>query len=450
MEFEISKEFIASIRQAVEEEDKVYIKETLDELHPADLAEILHEVNMEEAKYIFQQLEDEKAANILLELEEDVRERFLKELTAEELAIQFDNLETDDAADLIASLSEDRKEEVITQLKDAEQASDIVDLLNYEEGTAGALMAKELIKVKENWTVLECVREMRKQAKEVEEVYTVYVIDQHEKLLGRLSLKKLLLSPDRKKIADIYSTDLHSVKARAKLEEVVNVIKKYDLVALPVIDELGRLLGRITVDDVVDVMEEEAEKDYQMASGISDNVDDRDSVFTLTKARLPWLLVGLLGGAFGATVIEMFEGELAKNAKLAFFIPLIAAMGGNVGVQSSAIVVQGLANNSLKNLRLFKRLGKELMVALVNGAVCATVILLFNMILFRDEMALSITVSVSLIAVILFAASFGTLTPLVLDKYKIDPALATGPFITTVNDVLGLLFYFLIGQLFLN
>ena len=447
MNFELTKVFLISLRLAIEKNDEKFVLENIVDLHPADIAEILDELTAEEGKQLFQHFDAEKAADVLVELEEDVRENFLASLSSKEIAEQFiDNLESDDAADVIGELPEDVKEEVISHLEDADQASDIVDLLNYEEGTAGALMGKEMISVQENWTIMRCTKEMRKQAEEIDFVYTVYVVNEKAQLIGTLSLKRMLLTPAKSKITDIYNSDVISIRASAKDEEVAQMMQKYDLIALPVIDGLGRLIGRITIDDVVDVIQEESEKDYQMASGISEDVESSDKVWVLTRARLPWLLIGLLGGIFGAQVISLYEADLGIHPEMAFFIPLIAAMGGNVGVQSSAIIVQGLANNSLGFAGILPRLYKEFLVGLLNGLICSALILMYNMI-FSDSMELSLTVSSALLAVIIFAALFGTFIPLVLDKYKIDPALATGPFITTMNDILGLFIYFYIGSL---
>jgi magnesium transporter len=310
-------------------------------------------------------------------------------------------------------------------------------------------MAKELIRVEKDWTIPQCIKEMRKQAEDIDDVYTIYVVDNRERLIGTLSLKKLLLAPARSLIIDLYDEDVRSVKAYEDAESVANIMEKYDLVVLPVIDELDRLIGRITIDDIVDVIKEEAEKDYQMASGISESVDSGDSVMILTRARLPWLLVGLLGGIFGALVINQYEDQLQIYPEMALFIPLIAAMGGNVGVQSSAIIVQGLANNSLGFDGLFKRLGKEFLVAILNALVCSVLILIYTVIV-KDNYNLAATVSLALMLVIVFAGLFGTFVPLMLDKYKIDPALATGPFITTMNDIVGLFIYFGIGHLMYN
>ncbi len=448
MKFELSKEYIEHIQSLIEEQSVAKLKEELTEIHTADIAEIYEAIELEQAHFLHNIIEDEKGADILMELEDDLRDQLLDNLSPKEIAEEvLENLESDDAADIVSELPQEVKEEVLSHIEDVEHASDIADLLNYPEDTAGGLMAKELIKVNKNWTVMRCVREMRKQAENVSFVYTIYVVDDKDILVGTLSLKKLLLTDAKTIISEIYKEDIIMVNANEDNEEVGNIMNKYDLIVLPVVNDLGQLIGRITVDDVMEVIKEEAEKDYQMASGISEDVESSDSIWTLTRARLPWLLIGMIGGLLGAKVIGIFDIE--KNYQMAFFIPLIAAMGGNVGVQSAAIVVQGLAGGSIEFNGTFKRLIKELGVALVNGIICSSIIYIAAFLL-GYGVWLSATVSIALLTVIIFAALFGTFVPLTLDKYKIDPALATGPFITTVNDVLGLFIYFLIGQMILS
>ena len=448
MKFELTKEFLQEIIDKIDRQEFELVKTELSELHNVDIAELIEELDDKYGKILFELFEDETSAEILVELDEESREAVLEDLSSQEIAEDLiENLDSDDAADIIADLPSEKKVEVLSHIEDIEHASDIVDLLSYPENTAGGLMAKELIKVNEKWAVLRCVREMRKQAEEVDKVYTIYVVDDDDVLLGTLSLKKLLLSPEKTFIKNIYNEKVFSVKANSDDEEVANIMEKYDLIVLPVVDDLNRLIGRITIDDVVDVMKEEAMEDYNKASGISEQVDASDNILTLTRARLPWLLIGLMGGIMGAEVIGIFDIE--NNIELAFFTPLIAAMGGNVGVQSAAIIVQGLASNNLGIDSLAQRLIKELGVALLNGIICSGLIMIITSLIGYPN-SISFTVSISLMAVIIFAALFGTFIPLVLDKYKIDPALATGPFITTVNDVLGLFIYFMIGKLFLN
>ena len=442
---EINSAYIEKIASLIEANNSAELSLIIADLHIADIAEIIDDLSIDNAHFLFDLIEEEKSAPVLVELEDDTLEEILSDLTAKEIAEEvIDNLESDDAADIIGKLSQDKKEEVLALIEDIERASDINDLLTYPEDTAGGLMAKELIKVNENWTTIQCLKEMRKQAEDLKEVYTIYVVDDNDKLLGILSLRKLLLIEKATAIKDIIFTEIISVKATEDDEHVANIMNKYDLIALPVVDDLNRLIGRITIDDVMDVAKDEAEKDYQMASGISEDVESSDTAWELTRARLPWLLIGMIGGLLGAKVIGIFDLS-GDNFELAFFIPLIAAMGGNVGVQSAAIVVQGLANDSLKMENIFQKLVKELGVGLLNGIICSIIILgaAFSL---GYSLALSLTVSISLFAVIVFAAVFGTFIPLTLEKYNIDPALATGPFITTVNDVLGLFIYFMIGQ----
>ena len=447
MQFELTKKFLEKLNGAVHKNAQQEVLELIDGLRPADIADVLHEQTNKQAKAFYQFLPEEIAADTLVELDEDIREKFLTSFSSEEIAEKIiDKLESDDAADVIGELDEEKQDEVISHIEDVTQASDIIDLLHYDEDSAGGLMGKELVKVNVNWDISTCIKELRLQSEEIEQVYTVYVVDNHDILVGRISLKHLILAPDNKKVKDINNDDIISVMADTPSEETAQTMDKYDLVVLPVIDEIGRLLGRITIDDIVDVIKEEAEKDYQMASGISENVESSDSAWMLTRARLPWLLIGLLGGILGAQVIEAYEEQIRIHPQMAFFIPLIAAMAGNVGVQSSAIVVQGLANKSLGLNGLWPRLFKELIVGLINGLVCGSLIFLYNF-FFNDHITLSLIVSSSLLAVIIFAAIFGTLVPLLLNKYKIDPALATGPFITTINDIFGLFLYFFIGYL---
>ena len=447
MHFELTKQYLEKLNTAIDGGVENKVLELIKGLHAADISEILEEQSTKEATSFYALLPEELAADALVELDEDTRERFLENISSEDIAEKIiENLDSDDAADVIGSLSEKKQDEVIAHIENIEQAGDIIDLLNYDEDSAGGLMAKELVKVKVDWDVATCITEIRKQAEAVDKMYTVYAVDDNNILPGRISLKKLLLAPDSKKIKDLYNDEVILVQVYAAGEEVAQIMEKYDLVVIPVIDEIGRLLGRITIDDVVDFIREEAEKDYQMASGISENVESSDNAWVLTRARLPWLLIGLLGGILGAQVIEAYEGQIKIHPEMAFFIPLIAAMAGNVGVQSSAIVVQGLANNSLGLDGLWKRLFKELLVGLINGIVLSALIFMYNF-FFSDDLTLGIIVSISLLSVVVFAAIFGTLVPLMLDKYKIDPALATGPFITTVNDVFGLFLYLYIGYL---
>lgn len=446
MRFELTKEYLQAIETAIESNDTSWITENILELHDADIAAIIGELDQEYATDLFNRIPSDRKGDILIELDDDSRDYLLKGISAIDLANQLESLDSDDAADLISELSANEIEEVISHISDNEAAGDIVDLLNYDEDTAGGLMQKEFIKAKMDWPVNRCVVELRRQAEEVEKVYTIYVVDDDDKLVGFLSLKRLLFASPTTKIADLYqSKNIISVKTSDDDEDVARIMEKYDLVSVPVVDLQNKLVGRITIDDVVDVIKEEADKDFQLASGISDKIESHSSVWRISKARMPWLLIGMLGGVLGAQVISGFEGGISEVPALAFFIPLITAMGGNVGVQSSAIVVQSLAKGNDQFGSIFKKIGKEALVAVVNGLVLSAII--YGIAYIFDSSTLGLVVSLSLFTVIMFAAVFGTLIPLMLDRYKIDPALATGPFITTLNDVLGLFIYLTIGLL---
>ena len=449
MEFKISKELITQIQNLVQQNNIVELENILHEIHFADIAEIMNDLDTSEAIYIFNLLDSEITAEILLELDEEVRENILRSLSAKEIAEELDELDTDDAADIIAELPQSKKAQVISELEDVEHAKDIVDLLRYDENTAGGIMAKELVKVNENWNVLTCVKEMRHQAENVTRVHSIYVVDDEDRLKGRLSLKDLLTTSTKTQIGDIYIKKVDYVRVETKDVEVARIMQKYDLEAIPVIDELGRLVGRVTIDDIIDIIKEEADKDYQLAAGISQDVEADDSILELTKARLPWLVLALFGGFISVKVLGIFEPMMNSHRMLLFFTPLIAAMAGNVGVQSSAIVVQGLANNSITG-SLWNRLLKELSLSLLNGSILAIILILGTHFLLGYEFIIGITVSIALLSVIVVASLIGTFIPIVLDKYGIDPALATGPFITTSNDILGILIYFSIAKLVLG
>jgi magnesium transporter len=448
MQFKISKELIVQIEELIKSNDDHQLESLLNDLHHADIAEILDELDFNEATYIFKVLDSDKTAEILLELDDDLRENILSRLSPKEIAEELDELDTNDAADIIAELSQSKKEEVISELQDVEHAKDIVDLLRYDENTAGGLMHKELVKVNENWNVLTCVKEMRIQAENISRVHSIYVVDDQDKLLGRLSLKDLLTTSTKTPISNVYIRKLNSVNVDVEDVEVARIMQKYDLEAIPVTDELGRLVGRITIDDIVDVIKDEADKDYQLAAGITQDVEAKDSVFELTKARLPWLIIGMLIEIVASIVLKHNENAFQKYTTLFIFVPLLSATAGNIGVQASAIVVQGLANGSLKE---FNRnyLSKELTVAMISGTIISLFLLGYHSLMY-GQYQVGLAISISIIVVILFAATLGTLVPLFLHKNKIDPAIATGPFITTTNDVFGIILYFGIAQLILG
>ncbi|MER3319160.1 MAG: magnesium transporter [Allomuricauda sp.] len=446
--FKLTDELLDEIRQLISDHKNAQLQSMMKEFHYADIAEIADELEVEGATYLIKLLDSEKTSDILAEMHEDIREAVLKNLTAKEIAGELSELDTDDAADIINELPKELVQEVISEIEDRDHAKDIVDLLRYEDDSAGGLMAKELVKVNENWTVTTCIKEMRAQAENVTRVHSIYVVDDEGKLKGRLSLKDLLTTSSKTHIKDVYIPKVDSVNVNEKGEEVAKIMSKYDLEAIPVVDEIGRLVGRITIDDIVDVIREEADKDYQMAAGISQDVEVSDSIWILTRARIPWLILGLLGGLGAAAIMGTFEDMISKHAVLFFFTPLIAAMAGNVGVQSSAIVVQGLANDDLKG-SVRNHLLKEMLLALLNGFILAILLLLFTWI-WKGDFATALAISLSLIVVIVVAGFIGTFIPLFLHKRNIDPAIATGPFITTSNDIFGILIYFWIAKMILG
>lgn len=441
MTFELSREYFERLRQAVNERDEVFIKTSLEEANSADVSSLLHEFNTEESKYIIDLLSPERRAEIINDLDEDIRERFLKEFDTEEITSIVNHLDSDDAVDILNELSVRDREEVIAGIDNAEKEANILDLLRYDEDVAGGLMAKELIKANLNWTIDRCIEEIRRQAENVEKVYQIYVVDNEDKLVGRVSLKRIILTTKERRVADIYDKDVVAVETYMSEEEVAMIMRKYDLEAVPVVNVQGKLLGRITIDDVVDVITDIAEEERQIMSGISEDVEEDDSIWMLTRARLPWLVIGVFGGFISAKFIGFFEEELMRIAAIAFFIPLIQATGGNVGIQSSSIVLQSLANPSAFSDRLPKRLLKVFLVAALNGLMLAVLVYGLNL-LTGGDINLSLVVSIALFGVVLVASFMGTITPLVLNRFGFNPALASGPFITTTNDLLGLAIYF--------
>ena len=440
---ELSPEYLKDISEIIEEKNEAKIKELLKDLHPADIAEICQELSIEEAEFIYNLLKPEIAAEVLMELEEEDRQKLLKHVSNEEIAHQvIEQLDTDDAVDLIREMDEEDQEEILAHIDDVEQAGDIVDLLKYDEDTAGGLMGTEMVIVNENWSMPECLKEMRKQAEEMDEIYYVYVVDDDHKLKGVFPLKKIITHQSVAKIKHVMKREPISLHADTPIDEVAQAFEKYNLVAMPVVDSIGRLVGRITVDDIMDEVREQSEREYQLASGISQDVEVDDSVFTQTRARLPWLIIGIFGGLLNSIMLGSFEDGFAVNPAIALFIPLIAGTAGNVGVQSSAIIVQGLANGSLDLRNAGTQILKELGVSLINASIIALITFGFN-IFMGISGDLTVAVSLSLFVVVIFASIFGTLVPITLEKLKVDPAIATGPFITTTNDIVGLLIYML-------
>tara|TARA_B100000768_G_scaffold46452_1_gene45249 strand:+ start:3244 stop:4599 length:1356 start_codon:yes stop_codon:yes gene_type:complete len=448
-QFQLTDELIIKIANLILAKKNSQLKKLVNDIHFADMADIINLLNEDQGVYLIKLFDSEKTSEILTELDENVREKILKILSVKEIAVEIEELDSDDAADILGELSEKRKEEVISEISDNDLADDLIELLSYKEDSAGGLMAKELVKANENWTVLKCLSEIKKQGENVTRVHSIYVVDDKERLIGRLSLKDLITTPSKKKIKDIYIPKVDSVNVMKNGEEVAKIMSKYDLEAIPVIDDQKHLLGRITIDDIVDFIKEEAEEDYLIAAGVQGDVEADDSIFELTKARLPWLFLGLVGGLGSVFILEGFEEFMNDSdyKALFFFTPLIAAMAGNVGVQSSAIIVQGLANDVVKG-SLLKRLIKELGLSLINGLILGLLTIIFGLII-NQPIELSLVISLSMLCVIVVAALIGTSVPIILDKRGIDPAIATGPFITTSNDIFGIFLFFYIAKIFL-
>ena len=448
-QFQLTDELIIKIADLILAKNNSKLKKLVNDIHFADMADIINLLNENQGVYLIKLFDSEKTSEILTELDENVRLKILKGLSVKEIAGEIEELDSDDAADILAELSEERKEEVISEISNDNLADDLIELLSYKEDSAGGLMAKELVKANENWTILKCLSEIKKQGENVTRVHSIYVVDDKDRLIGRLSLKDLITAPSKNKIKDIYIPKVDSVNVMENGEEVAKIMSKYDLEAVPVIDDQRHLLGRITIDDIVDFIKEEAEEDYLIAAGVQGDVEADDSILELTKARLPWLFLGLVGGLGSVFILEGFQDFMNDpNYKaLFFFTPLIAAMAGNVGVQSSAIIVQGLANDIVKG-SLLKRLIKELGLSLINGVILGLLTIIFGCII-DQPIELSLVISLSMLCVIVVAALIGTSIPIILEKRGIDPAIATGPFITTSNDIFGIFLFFYIAKIFL-
>lgn len=444
----MTTELIEQIKELIEKKDSVLLQDKISTMHPADIAEICGELDIEEARFLYRQLDNEKAADALIEMDEDPRNELLEELPSEAIAKRFVNyMDTDDAVEIIRDMDEEKQEEVLSHIKDIEQAGDIVDLLQYDEDTAGGLMSTEMVVVNKNWSMPECLKEMRRQAEDLDDIYYIYVVDDDERLCGLFPLTKMVTSPSVSKVKHVMNTKVVSVDVDTPIDEVALLIEKYNLVAIPVVDKINRLLGQITVDDVMDEVREQTEHDQQLTAGITQDIESDDNVLKQTRARLPWLLIGMFGGIGSSILLNCFTDTLGSNPEMALFIPLLAGMGGNVGVQSSAIAVQGLANNSLDSKHIFRHILKESSVALVNATILSAFIYIYNIFVYGAGNIITTAVPLSLFVVIMFASAFGTLIPMVLERMDINPAVATGPFIQIVNDLSGMTFYMVISML---
>ncbi len=422
------------------------------DLHRSDMAILISHLPFDQAQKLFEWLPVEQGAEVLPELDSALRTALLEQENTERVAALLDKLETDDAADVVGELSDEKVQTILPQLEDEEH---VRELLNYHEESAGGLMERRYVSVLSHWTVSEVTEEVRRLAEHIEHIYVVYVVDEDGKLEGFITLKKLLLAAAHRRVSEIMKTEVVSVHVSVDQEEVARVMERYDLIALPVIDDAGVLIGRITIDDIVDVIREEAEEDIQLMSGVTGGEDPTDSVLSITRGRLPWLLVGLIGSGLSGFVIGGFEHALNQAVILASFIPIMMATAGNVGIQSSAIIVQGLASGEVWNTDIYSRLAKETAVALINGLALALVLAMGISILpmllsgvheiIEKPGLLALTAGLSLLAVIVISTTIGTTVPLLLHRSGIDPAIATGPFITTSNDIIGLTVYFLMA-----
>jgi magnesium transporter len=449
MTFELTKEFLEHIRDLIEKEDSESLVADLKDLFPADVTGILYELDTEPARFLLKQLDIKLGAEILAALDPNQRRDFLKHYSSDEIAQYVNLFDSDDAVDLLNEQPIRVREEVIGLLEDREQARFILDLLHYDEDVAGGLMQKELVKANVNWTVNQCIEELRKQAEDVEKVYAVYVVDDNQRLLGLLSLKRIVLAHKNTKIESLYDQDFIFVETYRPAEEVAELMQRYDLDAVPVVNVQGRLLGRITIDDIVDVITEQASSDTLAMAGITGEVEEDDTVWKQTRARLPWLLVGMMGGILAAKFISFFEGDLKIIPAMAAFIPIIGSTGGNVGIQTSSIILQSLADKSGLDAGVWQRLVRMFAIAFINGIIISTIVFGFNL-LIGNEVQLAIVVSSALISVVFLASFMGTVTPILLEKIGINPAVASGPFITTANDLIGYGVYFGLAHLFLE
>lgn len=458
MKFSLTNEFREDLKIAIENKDVRFIKSSFEGVSPADITELLYEFDSVQSKYVVDNIDLETASKIISELDEDTRQIFLTHFGSTEIAKYLEIIDSDDGADILSELSPEVRNETILSISDKEKSKNLTDLLQYDDDVAGGLMAKELVKCNINWKINQCIDLIKKQAEKVSRIYSVYVTDNKGELLGKVSLKDIIVASDNSRIKDIYDDYVISVDSKMNQEEVAIIMQKYDLDVLPVINKRGKLLGRITIDDVVDVITETAEEERQIMSGITSDVEEDDSIWKLSNARLPWLVIGIFGGLFGAFFLGSFENNYFEGNELfislSFFIPLIMATAGNVGIQSSSIVIQSLSNPSAFENTVLNRLFKVLYVSILNGIVLAFIVYfslsIFDYLNFLNLEIYSKTaliVSISLFSIVLVSSILGTITPIILNRLKFNPALASGPFITTTNDLIALAIYFLVAIL---
>lgn len=459
MSYELSDSGLERIQELVRQHHNAALLAEVTGLHPADIAVVLDRVELEEARYIYDLLEPETAADVITELPEDRREALLGTLSAEEIAEEvIEQLDSDDAADVIAELPEEKRQEVLANIDDSELKSGITELLTYDENTAGALMAKELVEVNVDASMLDCVRELRKHADDIEHVYVINVVDDDGKFLGTLPLKELVTRSLRTPVKEVYDRDAQSVRADTDKEEVSRIMAKYNLPVIPVVDDRGRLLGRITFDDIVDVMQEEETEDVQKMGGMEalDYSYSNSTLWEMVKKRAGWLVVLFIGEGFTATAMGFFEGQIAKAVVLALFVPLIISSGGNTGSQASSLIIRALAVGDITVNEWWRIFRRELSVGLMLGSALG--VIGFARVAIWSQFVsvygphwplIGTAVGVSLVGVVLWGNLIGSLFPLVLKRLGMDPAVSSAPFVATVVDVTGLVIYFTIASFFL-
>ena len=458
MNFSLTNEFKEKLRLEIINQNIDFIRKSFDNVSYVDITELLYEFDSNDSKYVLDNIDINISSKIISELDEDNRENFLKIYSANEIAQYLDIIDSDDGADILSELNLLKRNDVVLLIKDPEKSKNLKKLLQYDEDVAGGLMAIELVKCNINWKINQCIELIKKQTKNVENIYSVYVTDDKGKLVGTVSLKDIILAKDNSSIKDVFDDYVISVDAHMNQEEVSQIMQKYDLTVLPVINKRGKLLGRITIDDVVDVITETAEEERQIMSGITSDVEEDDSIWKLSNARLPWLIIGIVGGLFGAFFLGSFENNYFENNQmfltLSLFIPLIMATAGNVGIQSSSIVIQSLSNPSAFESSVTNRLFKVLLVSIINGIVLSVIVYLgliafdyFGYLDFGIYSQTALIVSVSLFSIVMLSSLLGTITPIILDKFNFNPALASGPFITTTNDLIALAIYFIVALL---
>jgi magnesium transporter len=446
MSVPFTERLIEDVRRFIKEQDKTSLGKLIDDMRPADVADLVEHLDHEERLYIVELLMPEDAGEVLLEMEPPVQERILDSLDADAISKIVQELDSDDAADLVGDLPAERVKEIIDSVE-TEVREDLRKLLPYPEDTAGGLMALEYVAVNANATVREAVEMLREKREEVEDLYSIFVVDDFQRLAGLVSLKDLVLEPPERKIKEIMNPEIISVNVYTDQEQVAQLFRKYDLVSVPVVDEHHHLVGRITHDDILDVIEEEADEDMSLMAGVMHQEIAEESPMRISRARLPWLVLGLFGGILAAIVINQFEDSLQKVIALTFFFPVIMAMGGNTGTQAATVAVRGLATGDISFMHLGRRIAVEMKVAFFNGLVCA-LILGVVVSIWVSDLRLGGVVAFSLILIIMYSALVGAAVPIVLRRLNIDPALASGPFVTTSNDIISLLIYLLLVTAF--